>query len=57
MTIIKIERWLIMKTMAVTEFKAHALKVLDNISKDQEDIIITKRGKPLAKVIPFRNEA
>jgi prevent-host-death family protein len=43
-----------MKTMAISEFKAHALKVLDEVAKNQETILITKRGKPLAQVIPHR---
>ena len=43
-----------MKTMAISEFKAHALKVLNEVSKSQETIVITKRGKPLAEVIPHR---
>lgn len=45
-----------MRSMAITDFKAHALKVLDKVSKDQEDVIITKRGKPLAKIVPFRTD-
>ena len=43
-----------MKTMAISEFKAHALQVLNEVAKSQESIVITKRGKPLAQVIPHR---
>jgi prevent-host-death family protein len=43
-----------MKTMAISEFKAHALKVLNEIAKSQETIVITKRGTPLAQVVPHR---
>ena len=43
-----------MKTMAISDFKAHALKVLNEVAKSQETILITKRGKPLAQVIPHR---
>lgn len=43
-----------MKTMAISEFKSHALKVLNNVAKSQETIVITKRGKPLAQVTPHR---
>ena len=42
-----------MQTMAISEFKAQALKVLDQIAKNNETIIITKRGKPLAQVTPY----
>ena len=44
-----------MKTMGISQFKTHALKILDQVAKSQEGIIITKRGKPLAQVIPYRN--
>ena len=43
-----------MKTMAISEFKAHALKVLNEVAKSKETILITKRGKPLAQVVPHR---
>jgi prevent-host-death family protein len=43
-----------MKTMAISEFKAYALKVLSDVAKSQETIVITKRGKPLAQVVPYR---
>ena len=40
--------------MAISKFKAYALKILDQVAKSQESIVITKRGKPLAEVVPFR---
>lgn len=43
-----------MKTMAISEFKAKALKVLNEVAKSRETIIITKRGKPIAQVVPHR---
>jgi len=46
----------IMKTMGISQFKTHALKILDQISKTQEGIVITKRGKPLAEIFPYRNK-
>ncbi|PJC73521.1 MAG: type II toxin-antitoxin system Phd/YefM family antitoxin, partial [Syntrophobacterales bacterium CG_4_8_14_3_um_filter_49_14] len=33
-----------MKTMAISEFKAYALKVLNDVAKSQETVVITKRG-------------
>ncbi len=44
-----------MKTMGISEFKSHALKILDQVAKTQEMIVITKRGKPLAQISPYRN--
>ena len=43
-----------MKTMGISQFKTHALKILDQVPKTQEIIIITKRGKPLAQITPCR---
>ena len=43
-----------MKTMAISKFKEHALKVLNEVVKSQETIVITKRGKPFAQVVPYR---
>jgi prevent-host-death family protein len=43
-----------MKTMAISEFKAHALKILNEVAKSHETILITKRGQPLAQVVPYR---
>ena len=44
-----------MKTMGISHFKSHALRILDQVAKTQEIIVITKRGKPLAQIIPYRN--
>lgn len=41
-----------MKTLAITDFKAHALQVLGQVAKTKEPVLITKRGKPLAEVVP-----
>ena len=43
-----------MKTMGISQFKSHALKILDQVAKTQEIIVITKRGKPLAQITPYR---
>ena len=43
-----------METMGISKFKAHALKILDQVAKTQEMIVITKRGKPLAQITPYR---
>jgi prevent-host-death family protein len=41
-----------MKTMAAGEFKARCLKVMDQVHKTREPVVITKRGKPVAKLVP-----
>ncbi len=42
-----------MKTMPVTDFKAHALKVLGEVAETRQPVVVTKRGKPLAEIVPF----
>jgi prevent-host-death family protein len=42
-----------MKTMGISYFKAHALQIVDEIEKSRESVVITKRGRPIAEVIPF----
>ncbi len=42
-----------MKTMAITDFKAHALQVLGQVATRKERVVVTKRGKPLVEVIPY----
>ena len=42
-----------MKTIGAAKFKAQCLALLDQI--DADGLIVTKHGKPVAKVIPFGN--
>jgi len=41
-----------MKTMAAGEFKARCLQVMDQVSATRTPVVITKRGKPIAKLVP-----
>ncbi len=45
-----------MRALAITDFKAHALQILGQVAATRESVVITKRGKPLAEVIPFSPE-
>jgi prevent-host-death family protein len=42
-----------MKTMGAGAFKTHCLSVIDEVYDRNEEIIITKRGKPMAKLVPM----
>jgi prevent-host-death family protein len=42
-----------MKTMAAGKFKTHCLSVIDEVYTRREEIILTKRGKPMAKLMPL----
>ncbi len=42
-----------MTTMLVSIFKAKCAEVLNNVSESGEPVIVTRRGKPLAQVVPM----
>jgi prevent-host-death family protein len=44
-----------MKHIAAAEFKERCLSLLDAV--DPEGIVITKRGRPVAKLIPFATDS
>jgi len=41
-----------MKTMAAGEFKTKCLRVMDQVRATRNPVVITKRGKPIAKLVP-----
>jgi prevent-host-death family protein len=45
------------KYVAATEFKANCLRLMDEVAQQRRPIIITKRGKPIAKLVPIEEEA
>jgi prevent-host-death family protein len=45
-----------MKTMAAGAFKVHCLKVMDEVQAKRQSVVITKRGKPVAKLVPVEKE-
>ncbi len=44
-----------MKQIAAAKFKEQCLSILDEVT--EEGIVITKHGKPVAKLIPIRAES
>lgn len=42
-----------MQTWSVTEFKAQALGILEQVVQTGEPAIVTKRGKAIVKVVPL----
>lgn len=41
-----------MKTVAAGYFKARCLKIMDDVRSTREPVTITKKGKPVAKLVP-----
>jgi prevent-host-death family protein len=52
-----IEKVNLMKKMAAGAFKVHCLSVMDEVQLKRESVLITKRGKPVAKLVPVEKEA
>ena len=41
-----------MKEIAAGKFKAHCLSLMEDVRSTREPLVITKRGKPVAKLVP-----
>ena len=42
-----------MRTIPAGKFKAECLALLDEVAATGETIVVTKRGKPVARVLPL----
>ena len=42
-----------MKTMAAGKFKAQCLSVMDEVRMKRMPVLLTKNGKPVAKLVPL----
>lgn len=36
------------------QFKARCLALLDRVARTGEEVVVTKRGKPVARVVPIK---
>ena len=45
-----------MKKIAAGTFKVHCLALLDEVQAKRETLVITKRGRPVAKLVPVMKE-
>ncbi len=44
------------KTMPAGQFKARCLAIMDEVAAKRQAVIITKRGKPVAKLVSVEKE-
>jgi len=44
------------KTIPAGQFKARCLAIMDEVQAKRQAVVITKRGKPVAKLIPAEQE-
>lgn len=40
-------------TIGAGDFKAKCLRLLDAVAEQRESLVITKRGKPIARLVPM----
>jgi len=45
-----------MKRMAASAFKVHCFAIMDEVQAKRETVIITKHGKPVAKLVPVNKD-
>ncbi len=43
------------RSIAAGEFKAKCLELLDRVARDGGAIVVTKRGRPVARVVPIES--
>jgi prevent-host-death family protein len=41
-----------MSEMGAADFKAHCLQVMEKVRRTRQEVVITKRGVPVAKLVP-----
>lgn len=46
-----------MKKVTAGQFKTRCLAILDEVRSNRESVVITKQGKPVAKLVPEDKEA
>ncbi len=44
---------MVKRTVAAGQFKQGCLAILDEVAEQRIEVVITKRGKPLAKLVPL----
>lgn len=44
------------RRIPVSEFKAHCLQLLDEVARKRSEIVLTKRGRPIARVSPVSGD-
>ena len=45
-----------MDQVPAAQFKANCLRLMDEVAKRRTPLIITKRGKPVAKLVPIDDQ-
>ena len=52
----KSSKWALGEPVAATKAKAHFLELISTVDENGTELVITKRGKPVAKLVPVSKE-
>ena len=44
------------RTIKASEFKARCLKLMDEVADNGAEIVITKNGRPVSRLVPWRKK-
>ena len=44
------------RTIKASEFKAKCLRLMDEVAESGEEIVITKNGRPISRLAPYREK-
>ena len=44
------------RTIKASEFKARCLQLMDEVAEQGGEIVITKHGRPVSRLVPYREE-
>lgn len=44
------------RVIKASEFKAKCLKLMDEVAKSGEEVVITKNGRPVSRLTPYRGK-
>jgi len=45
------------RRVQISEFKTHLIRLADEVSETGEEIVVTRRGRPLVRVLPASTPA
>jgi prevent-host-death family protein len=44
------------RPISVSEFKTHCLRIVEEVARGRREVVITKRGKRIARLVPVDEE-
>jgi prevent-host-death family protein len=45
------------RPVSVSELKTHCLRIVEEVAKGRREVVITKRGKRIARLVPIDDDA